>query len=109
VLLLLAIAALFLLPSPWGYAAAVGALAVEFLELLFWRRFLRRYRVRTGTEALVGSPARVVEACDPSGRVRFRGELWKARSEVPLAAGEPVRIAGIEGLTLRVEPRESQD
>ena len=103
-LLLIAIVGLFLLPAPWGYVVAGGALAVEVFELLLWRRLLRRYRVRTGAEALIGSPAAVVAACDPEGQVRFRGELWKARSAVPVAAGEPVRITGIEGLTLEVEP-----
>jgi membrane-bound serine protease (ClpP class) len=51
----------------------------------------------------------VVAACDPDGRVRYRGELWSARSEVPLAVGQQVRITGIEGLTLDVEPQASED
>jgi membrane-bound serine protease (ClpP class) len=109
VLLALSIVGLFLLPSPWGYVAVAAALCVEVLELAFWKRFLRRYRVQTGTEALIGAPAEVVAACDPDGRVRFRGELWSARSEVPLAVGQQVRITGIEGLTLDVEPQASED
>ena len=106
---MLSIVGLFILPTPWGYVAVAVALSVEALELAFWKRFLRRYRVQTGSEALVGAPAEVVAACDPDGRVRFRGELWKARSEVPLAIGQPVRITGIEGLTLEVEPQASED
>jgi membrane-bound serine protease (ClpP class) len=109
VLLALSIVGLFLLPSPWGYVAVGVAVCVEVLELAFWKRFLRRYRVQTGTEALIGAPAEVVAACDPDGRVRYRGELWSARSEVPLAVGQQVRITGIEGLTLDVEPQASED
>jgi membrane-bound serine protease (ClpP class) len=39
---------------------------------------------------------------DP-GWVSVRGELWRARSETPLHAGERVRIRAVEGLTLVVE------
>jgi membrane-bound serine protease (ClpP class) len=105
VLIVLALIALFLLPEPWGLVAVLGALVLEFGELLFWRRFLRRYRLRTGPELLIGMDATVVEACAPLGRVRVRGELWRARSSRPVGAGEAVRIAAIDGLTLEVEPR----
>ena len=83
-----------------GLAVIVVAAFIEVAEYLFWRRFLRRYRVRTGVEALVGEPVQVVEACDPVGRVRLRGELWNARSEGSLAVGETARVAGVDGLTI---------
>ena len=38
------------------------------------------------------------------GQVKFRGEVWKARSEQPLAAGEPATIKEVDGLVLVVEP-----
>lgn len=104
---MLAIAGLLLLPTPWNIAVVPVALAVEVGELLLWRRLVRHHRVRTGIEAMAGEPAQVVEACDPTGRVRFRGELWHARSAVPIRAGETARVAGIEGLTLTVEPAEA--
>jgi membrane protein implicated in regulation of membrane protease activity len=37
--------------------------------------------------------------------VRFGGELWSARSTVPLHAGDTARIVKVEGLTLWVEPQ----
>ncbi len=86
--MLLAIAILltvFVLSPRTGFAVIALAAAVEVGEYFFWRRFLRRYRIRTGAEALIGEQVRVVEACDPLGRVRVRGELWNARS--PAAAG----------------------
>jgi membrane protein implicated in regulation of membrane protease activity len=104
VLILLAVVALFLLPAPWGAVAVAGAATVEVLELLFWKRFLRRYRLRTGPETLIGERATVVEACAPLGRVRIRGELWKARCTRPVEAGESVVVAGMDGLTLQVDP-----
>jgi membrane protein implicated in regulation of membrane protease activity len=103
-LLLLAIAGLFFLPSPWGIVAVCVAAVVEVGEYFAWQRFLRRYRIRSGPETLVGAEAEVVRRCDPLGQVRLRGELWRARCDGPLEPGEVVRVAGIEGLTLLVEP-----
>jgi membrane-bound serine protease (ClpP class) len=104
VLLALALAGLFVLPSPWGVVGVVVAAAIEVLEVTFWRRFLRRYRVQTGAEAMVGARAEVLEACAPDGRVRVGAEIWNARSEVPVASGRIVRITAVDGLTLVVEP-----
>ena len=104
-LLLLALASVFLLPSPWGFVALGGAAFVEVAELALWRRLLRRYRIRKGTEAEIGAEVEVTEACAPEGRVRYRGEIWRARASAPLAVGERARIAAFDGLTLVVEPR----
>ena len=79
--MLLAIAillAVFVVSPKIGVAVVALAAVVEVGEFLFWRRFLRRYRVQTGREAMVGQDAAVVEAGDPYGRVRIRGELWSA-------------------------------
>ena len=104
-LLVAALVSAFFLPDPWAYVAVGVAAVVEVGEVSFWIRFLRRYRVTTGAEGLVGEPGEVVEACDPTGRVRVRGELWNARSGQPLGAGRLVRVTAVDGLTLEVEPR----
>ena len=103
-LLALAIGGLFLLPSPWSVLLLAAAAVVEVGEVFAWRRFLRRYRVRTGAEGLVGEPAEVIAACAPEGAVRMRGEIWRARSTRPAAPGDRVRVLGLDGLTLEVEP-----
>ena len=103
-LVALAIVGLFLLPSPWGVVALAAAVVVEVVELLFWRRFLRRYRLRVGPETLLEMRAEVVQPCTPVGLVRVRGELWKARASAPVDAGQTVIVSGVDGLTLRVEP-----
>jgi membrane protein implicated in regulation of membrane protease activity len=95
--------AFFLLPAGWGIAAVTLGIAVEVAEVGFWIRFLRRYRVVTGAEGLAGSTAEVIEACDPRGRVRFRGEIWHAHCDSRAEVGERVTITGVHGLTLRVE------
>jgi membrane-bound serine protease (ClpP class) len=103
-LLLAALVGLFLLPDPWGVVAVAVAAVVEVGEIYLWIRFLRRYRVTTGAEGLVGERAEVIEDCAPDGRVRARGEIWAASSPMPVATGERVRVVAVEGLRLRVEP-----
>jgi membrane-bound serine protease (ClpP class) len=103
-LLVLGLIALILFGLPWGLVALFAALCLEVLEYFFWRRFLRRYRLRSGPETMVGQTATVIDECAPVGRVRFQGGVWNARAEDPIAEGEQVRITGIHGLTLEVEP-----
>jgi membrane protein implicated in regulation of membrane protease activity len=102
-LVVLAIVGLFVLPSPWGVVGVAAALGVEVFELLFWRRFVRRYRLRVGPETLVGMRAEVVRPCSPVGLVRLRGELWSACASAPAERGETVTVSGIKGLTLQVK------
>jgi membrane protein implicated in regulation of membrane protease activity len=97
------ILAVFVLPPGWGIVAVSLGIAIELAEVGFWVRFLRRYRVRTGIEGLIGSEAEVIERCDPRGRVRFRGEIWHARCESGAAVGDRVTVVGVHGLTLEVE------
>lgn len=95
--------ALFVLPPGWGIAIVVVAMVVEVAEVGFWIRFLRRYRVTTGAEGLIGARAEVIETCAPTGRVRLRGEIWHARCPSGAEAGDRVTVTGVDGLTLEVE------
>ena len=97
---------LFVLSPQLGAVVIALAVIFEIVEFLFWRRFLRRYRIRTGAETFIGEPAQVVQACDPDGRVRFHGALWNARSATPIRVGEPARVIAVDGLTLEVAPSE---
>jgi membrane protein implicated in regulation of membrane protease activity len=101
-----AIVGLFVLPDPWRIVFLFCAALIEIGEVYFWIRFLRRYRVTTGAEGLIGERAEVIEALSPAGRVRLRGEIWNARGPVGTDRGEPVRVASLDGLTLVVEPFE---
>lgn len=96
--------AIFVLPSPWGIVAVFVGVAVEVVEQVFWFRYQARRKVRTGVEGHVGERAEVVRALDPEGRVKFRGEVWKARGSEPIAVGEAVTVTSTDGLTLVVEP-----
>jgi membrane-bound serine protease (ClpP class) len=98
--------ALFVLPPGLGIAAVALGIVVEVAEVGFWIRFLRRYRVTTGAEGLIGAAAEVIETCEPNGRVRLRGEIWRARCASRAEVGERVTVTGVDGLTLEVEPAE---
>jgi membrane protein implicated in regulation of membrane protease activity len=104
VLLALAIVGLFVLPEPWGLILLPIAALIEAGEVYLWIRFLRRYRVTTGAEGLIGERAEVIQECAPVGRVRVHGEIWNARCEGGAGRGESARITAVDGLTLVVEP-----
>lgn len=95
--------AIFVLPEPWGIVAVFVGIAFEVAENVFWFRYQKRRKVRTGAEGHIGERAEVTRALDPEGQVKFRGELWKARAAEPIAAGETVRVAAVDRLTLEVE------
>lgn len=66
--------------------------------------------LRTGTSALVGRSAKVVEeVTDDGGKVRIGGELWSARpydESRAIPVGSTVDVFAIEGATALVHPRE---
>jgi membrane protein implicated in regulation of membrane protease activity len=103
-LLAASIVGLFLLPGPWNVVLFCVAVVVEAGEIYLWIRFLDRYRVRGGVEGMVGERATVIEACDPDGLVRVRGEVWKARveGEATLGVGERATVLAVSGLTVAV-------
>jgi membrane protein implicated in regulation of membrane protease activity len=98
--------AVFVLPPVLGVIAIAAGIVIEVAELGFWIRFLRRYRVRTGAEGLLGASAEVIEACDPRGRVRLRGEIWHARCDDGAKVGDLVTVTAVDGLTLEVAETE---
>jgi membrane-bound serine protease (ClpP class) len=86
-----------------GAFATAGALTIAGIVYLASRSL--RTPVVTGARGMIGATAEVLADFTGSGRVRYGGELWQARSSVPLTAGQPARIVRVEGLTLWVEPQ----
>jgi membrane-bound serine protease (ClpP class) len=83
--------------------ATCGAAAIAGIVYLGTRAMRRP--VATGSQGMIGESAEVLSDFTGSGRVRYGGELWNARSERALRAGELARIVRVEGLTLYVEPQ----
>jgi membrane protein implicated in regulation of membrane protease activity len=94
--------ALIFLGWPWNLVVILGGLFVETAELAWGLSLARRWKPKTGAEAMIGEEAVVVSACRPRGEVRILGELWQALCEEGADAGEIVRVERIEGLTLVV-------
>jgi membrane-bound serine protease (ClpP class) len=93
--------------NPWALVGAVAALSAISLTVLSFAIRAQRRPVTTGVEGLIGKTATVIVALAPTGRVRLLGENWAARlasGEGPARVGESVRITGIDGITLIVEP-----
>jgi membrane-bound serine protease (ClpP class) len=90
--------AIFVLPSPWGIVAIVAGGLTDIAESLVLLKWSRRRRAVTGVEALLGKTAVV----NSPTQVRVAGELWEARSDDVLVAGEEVQVTGVDGLVLRV-------
>ena len=67
---------------------------------------MRRVKVETGVEHLIGSIGRGDRGPGTVGQIRVLGELWQARA-VDLAAGTSVRVVSVDGLMLDVEPADS--
>jgi membrane protein implicated in regulation of membrane protease activity len=95
-----------------GLAASwVVFIAASLASLLVLRPIARRHlrtppRIRTGTAALVGGPATVVERVDAHGGcVKIGGEIWTARAydeDDSFEPGARVEVMKIDGATALV-------
>jgi membrane-bound serine protease (ClpP class) len=62
--------------------------------------------IRAGKETMLGQTVNALARIDATGgRVFIEGEIWNAVSETPVEPGQPVVVTGIEGLTLKVKPK----
>ena len=69
----------------------------------------RRKKVVSGLEELLGGEATVINDFDQQGTVSIHSEHWQARSKTPLNSGQLVKVTGIKGLILEVEPVEASN
>lgn len=101
------IVAIFVVPDAWTLPVIIGAGVLEVAETYVTLKISRRGAPKVGPELIVGSTGRVVDACHPIGRVRIRGETWRARCEAGADPDDLVRVVAREALTLVVEPTEA--
>src|SRR5262245_38650737 len=92
-----------------AFAVASGA-GLGFVLPIARRHVRQPPPLRTGSAALVGRPAQVLEEVSGfGGRVRIGGEVWSARSydeTLVIPAGRTVDVMQIEGATALVYPRD---
>jgi membrane protein implicated in regulation of membrane protease activity len=97
-------------PIQLGAFILASAAGLGFVRPVAVRHIRQPPLLRTGTAALVGRTALVLEEVSAhSGRVRIGGEEWSARpydETLVLPAGSTVDVMKIEGVTALVYPRE---
>lgn len=84
----------------------VAAISCILLFLVRLAVIAQRRSSVTGASGMIGRRAVVADAAAAGGRlaVMVAGERWNARASAPLAAGDAVEVAALDGLTLIVRP-----
>jgi membrane-bound serine protease (ClpP class) len=90
-------------------AAVAGGLTLSLRKGLA----VRRRRIRTGAEGMIGHVGVVQSWMEPTGKVLVDGALWHARrsmcdddEDVVIHQGDRVVVERLNGLTLSVRPAE---
>jgi membrane-bound serine protease (ClpP class) len=81
----------------------IGVIAVFLMTLVLRTRGIR---ATTGGEAMVGEIGVARTLVGQDGKVFVHGELWNATARTEIAEGARVRVRGVEGLRVTVEPAE---
>jgi membrane-bound serine protease (ClpP class) len=95
-------------PSWLALIAGIGGIALTFIVGMPSMVRTRFATPTIGREWMIGREGTALEAVDPDGLVEVNSATWRARTNraTPIAAGDPIRVAAIDGVTLDVEPLE---
>jgi len=97
------------------YLPAVDPILASVVSVVsgcfFWvaaRKTIEANKVRPthDLEALIGAIGEAKTNIQSEGSAFVAGELWSARSEIPILEGQRVRVVSREGFILNVEPVE---
>jgi membrane-bound serine protease (ClpP class) len=89
----------------WAAIAAIAIFSMSMTVLIARLALTSRRRgIVSGREQLIGSAGYVLDWRGDKGHVFVHSERWRAVAPGRLDKGAPVRVAGIDGLVLRVEP-----
>ena len=113
-ILLLVVGSVFMFPRKEGQAVVNPAVAIVASGLVagfLWiavRKSLEAANVRPShdLDGLVGQIGEARTKVNEEGSVLVAGELWSARSEKLIAAGNSIRVVGREGFVLIVEKEQ---
>lgn len=96
--------------SPWQLVAGVSAASIGIvLVVLNFAIRARQRPVVSGREQMLGASGEVLTDADGCVFARFHGEAWKVRANAPLGRAHRLRVVGIDGLVLAVEPGTQGD
>jgi membrane protein implicated in regulation of membrane protease activity len=94
------------LAASWVVFIAASMASVLVLRPIARRHLISPPRIRTGTAALIGGPATVLQRVDAhGGQVKIGGETWSARSydeDDTFEPGARVEVMKIDGATALV-------
>ena len=90
--------------SIWLIYLAVMVVAMVLYYAVRMAMRSHAHKVITGEVGMIGMSGRAETELAPDGTVFVHGELWRARAGLHIRAGEPIRVVGVDGLTLEVEP-----
>jgi membrane-bound serine protease (ClpP class) len=68
----------------------------------------QRLPVKSGRETMIGQVVAAISRIDAQGgRVFIEGESWNAVSDIGVDPGQPVEVVAVDGLTLKVKPKQT--
>jgi len=82
---------------------AVGGIVLFLVRLAVGAQ---RHRAGTGDAGMLDEVGRALTSFERGsvGQVQAHGEIWTAKADVPIHAGDPVRVVAVKGLMLTVDP-----
>ena len=98
----------------WVAAGVLVAWVIKDYALYPFLRSAYELDHRLQIDRMIGEHGRATESLSPTGFIRVRGELWRARADIEhqvVNLGDHVEVTRVDGTTLvvrsRVEGRES--
>src|SRR6266404_3433902 len=90
-----------------AYIIPATVLTAAFFIFIVGAGLRAQFRpVQSGKETMLGKTVPAISRIDVGGgRVFIEGENWHAMSETPVESGQSVEVIGVEGLTLKVKPK----
>ncbi len=98
----------------FAFTVATVFLFLTIRPLYLKYLYPQQKQIPTNVDALIGQIGIVeepIEVLSGKGRVKLKGEDWKASSQKAehIGAGQKVRVNAVEGVTLIVEPIEKEN
>jgi membrane-bound serine protease (ClpP class) len=94
---------------PYSFIATFAAASATVTFVTVWLALKARHRpVVSGSEDIIGASGAALSDFEREGWAQVHGETWRVVSAAPLARGERLRVTGINGLTLSVEPESKR-